>query len=84
MNNGGSLKQKVIERTFDERSLKQITKFAEFRLHFFCTILYNIARKTMKIQIKKRENIGTRVACPFAACRYILSQTYTPKPDTTQ
>ena len=30
------------------------------------------------------KNVGTRVACPFAACRYLLSQTYTPKPDTTQ
>ena len=28
--------------TFDERSLEQIMKFAEFRLHYFCTILYAI------------------------------------------
>ena len=26
-------------RTFDERSSEQKTKFAEFRLHYFCTIL---------------------------------------------
>ena len=31
---------RIFVRTFDERSLKQITKFAEFRLHYFCTILY--------------------------------------------
>ena len=32
----------IFVRTFDERSLEQITKFAEFRLHYFCTILYAI------------------------------------------
>ena len=31
---------RIFVRTFDERSLEQITKFAEFRLHYFCTILY--------------------------------------------
>ena len=31
---------RIFARTFDERSLEQITKFAEFRLHYFCTILY--------------------------------------------
>ena len=31
-----------------------------------------------------KENIGTRVACTLAACKHLLSQTYTPKPDTTQ
>ena len=30
---------RIFARTFDERSLEQITKFAEFRLHYFCTIL---------------------------------------------
>ena len=35
-------------------------------------------RKRIKIQIKKNEkNIRTRVA----PCRYLLSHTYTPKPD---
>ena len=31
---------RIFVRTFDERSLEQITKFAEFRLHYFCIILY--------------------------------------------
>ena len=30
---------RIFARTFDERSLEQVTKFAEFRLHYFCTIL---------------------------------------------
>ena len=29
---------------------------------------------------EKGENIGTCVACPFAACRNLLRQTYTSKP----
>ena len=33
---------RIFARTFDERSLEQITKFAVFRLHYFCTILYPI------------------------------------------
>ena len=33
---------RIFARTFDERSLEQITKFAEFRLHYFCTILYSV------------------------------------------
>ena len=33
---------------------------------------------------RKVENIGTRVACTLAACKHLSSQTYTPKPDTTQ
>ena len=42
-------------------------------------------KKENKIKNRKKgENIGTHVACPFAACRNLLSQTYTPKPDTTQ
>lgn len=31
---------RIFARTFDERSSEQITKFVEFRLHYFCTILY--------------------------------------------
>ena len=39
------------------------------------------ARKRMKNSNKEKgENIGTRVA----ACWYLFSQTYSPKPDTTQ
>ena len=30
---------RIFVRTFDERSLEQITKYSEFRLHYFCTIL---------------------------------------------
>ena len=30
---------RIFIRTFDERLLEQITKFAEFHLHYFCTIL---------------------------------------------
>ena len=30
---------RIFARTFDERSLEQITKYSEFRLHYFCTIL---------------------------------------------
>ena len=36
---------RIFARTFEERSLEQITKFAEFRLHYFCTILYGPQRK---------------------------------------
>ena len=42
---------RIFARTFDERSLEQITKFAEFRLHYFCTILYELPpdRRSMSL-----------------------------------
>ena len=42
-------------RTFDERSLEQITKFTEFRLHYFCTILYD-SNESLKLKTSGCKN----------------------------
>ena len=56
---------RIFVRTFDERSLEQITKFAEFRLHYFCIIL--LVEKHVGIFNEQAQVSGSGNEWPFSS-----------------